>query len=131
MADCPVHGVEMIYSPARDEWACQNPDCVHGHGVRIRETRYGGVECLNESSSTERSTRLSSAFPTDGPELLGQEQPSAPAGSGNAWSAALPSWTRPFTRRITTWGARYWAWHNKPCECKGCRTGDICEMMIW
>jgi hypothetical protein len=29
---CPVHGTEMIYSPAHDDYACQDVTCRYGHG---------------------------------------------------------------------------------------------------
>ena len=31
---CPVHGTALIYAPASGEHACQDIDCVHGHGMR-------------------------------------------------------------------------------------------------
>ena len=29
---CPVHGIPLLYSPARDDHACQDIACEHGHG---------------------------------------------------------------------------------------------------
>ncbi len=31
---CPVHATPMIYSPAYDDHACQDVNCMYGHGVR-------------------------------------------------------------------------------------------------
>lgn len=35
--NCPVHGTEMIYSMARDEYACQTLSCVYGPGIGAHE----------------------------------------------------------------------------------------------
>jgi hypothetical protein len=29
---CPVHGTPLLYAPSKDDHACQDVDCVHGHG---------------------------------------------------------------------------------------------------
>ena len=29
---CPVHGTDLIYSPAHSDWACQDINCRYGHG---------------------------------------------------------------------------------------------------
>lgn len=33
---CPVHGTALIYWPAGDDHACQDPTCVHARGMRGR-----------------------------------------------------------------------------------------------
>jgi hypothetical protein len=30
---CPVHETPLLYCPGTDEHACQDPSCVHAHGV--------------------------------------------------------------------------------------------------
>lgn len=30
---CPVHKTALYYSPNSGEHACQDPDCIHAHGV--------------------------------------------------------------------------------------------------
>lgn len=30
---CPVHGTALMYWPAGDEHACQDPGCVYAHGL--------------------------------------------------------------------------------------------------
>lgn len=30
---CPIHGTPLLYAPAQDEHACQDPDCKHAHGI--------------------------------------------------------------------------------------------------
>jgi hypothetical protein len=30
---CPADGKPLLYAPARNEHACQDPDCEHAHGV--------------------------------------------------------------------------------------------------
>lgn len=30
---CPVHGTPLIYWPAGDDHACQDVNCVYGHGM--------------------------------------------------------------------------------------------------
>ena len=32
---CPVHGTPLLYSAAVDMHACQDPDCVHAHGIDL------------------------------------------------------------------------------------------------
>lgn len=29
---CPIHETPLIYAPGKDDHACQDVDCVHGHG---------------------------------------------------------------------------------------------------
>ena len=30
---CPIDGKQLIYWPAGDQHACQDPDCVNAHGL--------------------------------------------------------------------------------------------------
>jgi hypothetical protein len=30
---CPIHDIPLFYWTAGDSHACQNVECVHGHGV--------------------------------------------------------------------------------------------------
>jgi len=36
---CPVHGTPLFYAPASDDHACQDIDCVYGHGGAV-----GGID---------------------------------------------------------------------------------------
>jgi hypothetical protein len=36
---CPVHGTPLLYAPASNEHACQDPDCEHAHGFDQLKTR--------------------------------------------------------------------------------------------
>ena len=29
---CPVHGTPLLFAPGKDDHACQDIACVHGHG---------------------------------------------------------------------------------------------------
>lgn len=30
---CPIHDTPLLYAPASNEHACQDPDCEHAHGI--------------------------------------------------------------------------------------------------
>ena len=30
---CPIHRTPLLYAPAHDQHACQDPKCVHAHGI--------------------------------------------------------------------------------------------------
>ncbi|MFE7963390.1 hypothetical protein ACFU0X_10105 [Streptomyces cellulosae] len=32
---CPLHGTPLLYAPAANVHACQDPDCPHGHGLLV------------------------------------------------------------------------------------------------
>jgi hypothetical protein len=32
---CPIHGTPLLYAPASDAHACQDPDCEHAHGFAL------------------------------------------------------------------------------------------------
>jgi len=34
---CPIHHTPLFYSPQFRKHACQDPDCVHAHGMRPRQ----------------------------------------------------------------------------------------------
>lgn len=33
---CPVHETPLLYCLGTDEHACQDPECVHAHGIEYR-----------------------------------------------------------------------------------------------
>lgn len=34
---CPVHETPLFYAPHHDLHACQDPTCVHAHGIEYRD----------------------------------------------------------------------------------------------
>lgn len=37
---CPIHGTRMLYAAATAQHACQDPGCVHAHGVDLVALQY-------------------------------------------------------------------------------------------
>lgn len=37
---CPIHDTPMLYAAATARHACQDPDCIHAHGVDLVALRY-------------------------------------------------------------------------------------------
>lgn len=39
--DCPIHNTELIYWPKGDDYACQDVNCIYGHGMKLAEKPSG------------------------------------------------------------------------------------------
>lgn len=45
---CPLDGKPLLYAPASNEHACQDPDCANAHGVLPELTREDALELVDD-----------------------------------------------------------------------------------
>lgn len=82
---CPIHETPLIYAPSIDDHACQDIECVFGHGTKPRITGLAAMVAKMNEEDFAKMPRRATPHPRD-PEVWPSEPFSEP---GCSWCEDL------------------------------------------